>query len=98
MKYVVILPDLGQTTGEARVLSWRKTVDEKLAKGDPLLEVETDKVTMDVESYVEGYLREILIAEGELATALAPVAIVTDSPDEDHGTETSQPAAAGNVR
>ena len=83
MKHVLILPDLGQTTSEAKVLQWHKKVGDKVRRGDPVLEVETDKVDMDVESYVEGYLRKTLFNEGDMATALEAVAILTDTPDED---------------
>ena len=58
MKHVIIMPDLGQTTSEAKIVSWLKNPGDKLAMGEPLLEVETDKATMDVEAYVGGYLRK----------------------------------------
>jgi pyruvate dehydrogenase E2 component (dihydrolipoamide acetyltransferase) len=82
MKHTIILPDLGQTTSEAKVVRWLKAVGERLSTGEPLLEVETDKATMDVEAYVGGYLRQQLLGEGEIAVALSPVAILTDTADE----------------
>lgn len=96
MKHVIILPDLGQTTSEAKVLQWHKRVGERVRRGEPILEVETDKVDMDVESYVEGYLRKTLVEEGEMATALEPVAILTDTPEEEYVADgPAEPAAAG---
>ena len=82
MKHVVLLADLGQTTSEAKVVKWLKKPGEKVAQGEYLLEVETDKVTMQVEAYVGGYLREALVEEGHMASALAPIAILTDTPEE----------------
>ncbi|PYV29807.1 MAG: hypothetical protein DMG09_28930, partial [Acidobacteria bacterium] len=82
MKHVIILPDLGQTTSEGRIVSWLKNSGDKVAMGEPLLEVETDKATMYLEAYVGGYLRKKLASEGEIVTATNPVAIVTDTPDE----------------
>lgn len=82
MRHVILLPDLGQTTSEAKVLKWWKQPGDKVLRGEPLLAVETDKVDMDVESFVDGYLRQALVESGELATALRPVAILTDSPEE----------------
>ncbi len=82
MKHTIILPDLGQTTSEAKVIRWLKSVGDKLTTGEPLLEVETDKATMDVEAYVGGYLRKRLAQEGEMAAAMSPVAILTDTQDE----------------
>jgi len=82
MKHVIILPDLGQTTSEAKIVSWLKNSGDKVAMGEPLLEVETDKATMVLEAYVGGYLRKKLAREGEIVAATNPVAIVTDTPDE----------------
>src|SRR5262245_64192515 len=83
MKHIIIMPDLGQTSSEAKIISWLKKPGDKLAMGEPLLEVETDKATMDVESYVGGFLRKKLANEGEMVAASNPVAILTDTPDED---------------
>jgi pyruvate dehydrogenase E2 component (dihydrolipoyllysine-residue acetyltransferase) len=83
MKHVIIMPDLGQTTSEAKIVSWLKAPGDKLAMGEPLLEVETDKATMDVEAYVGGFLRKKLASEGDMVTASNPVAILTDTLDEE---------------
>lgn len=82
MKHVIILPDLGQTTGEAKILKWQRKIGEKVESGDPLIEVETDKAMMDVESYAAGYLREMLVQEGDVVSAFLPIAIITDTQDE----------------
>ena len=96
MKHTIILPDLGQTTSEAKVVKWLKAVGERLAAGEPLLEVETDKATMDVEAYVGGYLRKKLAQEGEMVSAMSPVAILTDTADEgfEEEVEVSKPQIA----
>ncbi|MDE3179992.1 MAG: 2-oxo acid dehydrogenase subunit E2 [Acidobacteriota bacterium] len=82
MKHQIIMPDLGQTTEEGKIVRWLKRPGDKIAQGDQLLEVETDKVTMEVESYKAGYLRALLVNEGEMASAMAPIAILTDEPEE----------------
>jgi len=66
----IILPDLGQTTSEGKVLKWRKQLGDYVSRGKPLLEIETDKVTMDVEAYAAGYLREILGKESQMGRRL----------------------------
>jgi len=83
MKHVIIMPDLGQTSSEAKIVSWLKQPGDKLAMGEPLLEVETDKATMDVEAYVGGFLRRKLANEGDMVAASNPVAILTDTLDEE---------------
>ena len=96
MVHNVIMPDLGQTVSEGKIVRWLKRPGEKVAKGEALLEVETDKVTMEVESYKAGYLRAILVGEGELAVAMSPIAVLTDRPDEAYEkTGTGDAAKAG---
>jgi pyruvate dehydrogenase E2 component (dihydrolipoamide acetyltransferase) len=82
MTHTIIMPDVGQTTAEAKILKWLKMPGEKVAKGDHLVEVETDKVTMEVESYVAGYLRQLIATEGQTVNALAAIALVTDTLEE----------------
>jgi len=68
----VILPKLGLTMDEGRIVAWRKREGDRVAAGEILFEVETDKATMEVESPAAGMLRRILFA----ADAVAPVATV----------------------
>lgn len=82
MKHIIILPDLGQTTSEAKILKWHKKPGDLVSSGEPLVEVETDKATMDVEAYVGGYLRATLVEEGQMATAKDPIAVLTDTASE----------------
>ena len=82
MKHIIILPDLGQTTSEAKILKWHKKPGDLVSAGEPLVEVETDKATMDVEAYVGGYLRATLVEEGQMATAKDPIAVLTDTAGE----------------
>ena len=84
MQRTIILPDLGQTTSEAKIVQWLKKPGERVARGEPIVAVATDKVDMEVEAFEGGYIRELLAKEGSLATALAPLAILTDEPDEDY--------------
>ncbi len=94
MKHHIIMPDLGQTAAEGKIVRWLKRPGEQIVKGELILEVETDKVTMEVESYKAGYLRKLLVSEGEMASAMAPIAILTDEAKEpyDGATPTGQKA------
>ncbi len=82
MTHPILMPDLGQTVNEGKVLRWLKKPGETVKKGEPLLEVETDKVTMEVEAYRDGYLREILAGEGQVVSAMTAIAILTDEAGE----------------
>jgi len=46
--------NLGQTTSEGKILKWLKKPGDKVSRGEFLLEVEADKVTMEVEAYISG--------------------------------------------
>ena len=93
MQHNIILPDLGQTTSEAKIVQWLHKPGEYVARGQPIVAVETDKVDMEVEAFASGYLRERLVAEGNMASALAPVAILTDTPDEPYRRVGEEPEA-----
>jgi len=53
------MPDLGTTVDELKIIRWLKKPGDAVKRGEPLLEVETDKTTTEVESYLEGYLKKI---------------------------------------
>ena len=61
----VRMPPLGTTSDELLIVSWLKAEGETVAAGEPLLEVESDKATLEVEATVSGTLLRILHREGE---------------------------------
>jgi len=77
----VLMPKLGQTMEEATVARWLKKEGDPVARGDVLLEITTDKATLEVESYVSGVLRKILAREGETLPVNAVIALVGDPED-----------------
>jgi pyruvate dehydrogenase E2 component (dihydrolipoamide acetyltransferase) len=72
----VVMPKMGDTMEEGKILSWHKHEGDKVAKGDALAEIETDKVNIEAESFVEGVLRKILVPEGQSVPVGAPIALV----------------------
>ena len=61
----IILPNIGETVEEGKVIKWLKQVGDQVADGDVVCEVETDKSTMEIPSTVDGILKEIKVKEGE---------------------------------
>jgi pyruvate dehydrogenase E2 component (dihydrolipoamide acetyltransferase) len=89
----VVMPKMGDTMEEGKILAWRKKVGDPVARGDSLAEIETDKVNIEAESFAEGVLRKILVQEGESAAVGAPIALV-GAPDEAlPGDDTQAPSA-----
>jgi pyruvate dehydrogenase E2 component (dihydrolipoyllysine-residue acetyltransferase) len=62
----VKLPRLGQGMESGTIVKWLKSEGEKVEKGDPLYELDTEKVTQEVEAEASGVLLKIAIAEGEV--------------------------------
>ena len=59
------VPTLGESVTEATVAKWMKKVGDAVAMDEPLLELETDKVTLEVNASAAGVLAEISVKEGE---------------------------------
>jgi len=67
MAEVIRMPRLSDTMEEGNIVGWQKQVGDKVAPGDILAEVETDKATMELESFNDGYLLHIGVPEGAVA-------------------------------
>ena len=78
----VQMPQLGQTVEEATIEVWHRKEGEKVEKGDVLLEITTDKATLEVESYFEGILKKPLYKEGDVVPVDAVIALIGDPDDE----------------
>lgn len=72
----ITMPRLSDTMQEGTLARWLKKPGDEIKKGDVLAEIETDKATMDLESYDEGTLQQILVQEGETVPIGQVVAIV----------------------
>ena len=65
MAEVILMPRLSDTMTEGVIAAWHKKVGDPVKKGDLLAEVETDKATMELESYKEGKLLYVGAQKGE---------------------------------
>ena len=76
MATIITMPRLSDTMTEGTVAAWLKKVGDKVSEGDILAEIETDKATMEFESFNEGVLLHIGIPEGETAPVDSLLAII----------------------
>ena len=76
MAITVELPDVGESVVEGTIGKWLKQPGDSIRRYEPLVEVVTDKVTMEVPSPVEGELLRVFAAEGETLPMGAPIAEV----------------------
>ncbi|WP_395626391.1 pyruvate dehydrogenase complex dihydrolipoamide acetyltransferase [Daejeonella sp.] len=82
MAEVVKMPKMSDTMTEGVIAKWHKKVGDKIGSGDLVAEIETDKATMDFESFQEGTLLYIGAKEGEAAPVDSVIAII-GAPGED---------------
>jgi 2-oxoglutarate dehydrogenase E2 component (dihydrolipoamide succinyltransferase) len=74
----IVVPSLGESVTEATVAKWFKKIGDAVAADEPLVELETDKVTMEVNAPASGSLKEIKIPEGKtvnVGTLLGNIAV-----------------------
>jgi len=77
----VFMPKLGDTVEEATIEAWHKKEGDQVQKGEVLLEVTTDKATLEVESLVSGTLRKIIVEPGHEVPVGQVIAYVGDKDD-----------------
>ncbi|WP_425077440.1 pyruvate dehydrogenase complex dihydrolipoamide acetyltransferase [Psychroserpens sp. S379A] len=85
MAEVINMPRLSDTMEEGTVATWLKKVGDKVEEGDILAEIETDKATMEFESFHEGILLHIGVQEGETTKVDELLAIIGDDGEDISG-------------
>ena len=77
----ITLPRLGQGMESGVIVRWLKQEGDGVAKGEPLYELDTDKVTQEVEAEVDGVLQKIVVAEGEVDVGATIALMETNGAD-----------------
>ncbi len=85
MAEIINMPRLSDTMEEGTVATWLKKVGDKISEGDILAEIETDKATMEFESFYEGTLLYIGIQEGQTTKVDELLAIIGDEGEDISG-------------
>jgi pyruvate dehydrogenase E2 component (dihydrolipoamide acetyltransferase) len=97
MAEIIYMPKLSDTMTEGVVAEWTKKVGDKVASGEVLAEIETDKATMEFESFFDGVLLHIGVEKGKAAPVNAVLAIIGKEGEDISallaGANTPQPAA-----
>src|SRR5690348_3647031 len=82
MAEVILMPKLSDTMTEGVVAAWHKKVGDTVKKGDLLAEIETDKATMEFESFFNGTLLHIGVEQGKGAPVDAVLAIIGEKGED----------------
>ena len=72
----VTMPKMGFDMTEGTIVRWLKKVGDEVKKGEPIAEIETDKVTIEIEAFSSGTLTQIVAEEGSVVAVGAPIAIL----------------------
>jgi pyruvate dehydrogenase E2 component (dihydrolipoyllysine-residue acetyltransferase) len=92
MPYEFKLPDLGEGVREGEVARWLVQVGETIEEDDPLVEIQTDKTTVEIPSPAAGTVARILVEEGQLVPVGTPLVLIGDG--EVASAQAVEPAAA----
>jgi pyruvate dehydrogenase E2 component (dihydrolipoamide acetyltransferase) len=105
MAVEVVMPRLSDTMEEGRIIKWLKSVGDEVKEGEPLLEVETDKADIEVESFDTGTLIEIIAEEGETVKVGQKIAMIgaaeeaeAPKPTSEAPEEAVEPSEAGEAK
>ena len=93
----VIMPALELAQDSGKVLQWLRAPGDTVRKGDPLLEIETDKATVEIEAPASGVLREVTAQAGDVIPVGQTIALIFGA-DEAGATATAAPAAPAGTR
>ncbi|HLY02295.1 MAG TPA: multifunctional oxoglutarate decarboxylase/oxoglutarate dehydrogenase thiamine pyrophosphate-binding subunit/dihydrolipoyllysine-residue succinyltransferase subunit [Candidatus Cybelea sp.] len=91
----VTLPEMGESVTEGSIVEWRKRVGDFVAEGDPLVEVTTDKVDVEVPATASGVVTQIAAREGETVSVGAVLAQIDTS--QENGAAARQPTAGNGA-
>src|ERR671917_191924 len=93
MAYEFKLPDLGEGLTEGEVARWLVREGQELAEDDPLVEIQTDKTTVEIPSPAAGTVAKILVAEGEVVPVGTVLVVIGGDGGEAPAAGSEQPRA-----
>lgn len=97
MAELIIMPKLGLTMAEGTVSNWRKVEGDTVTAGEVLFDVETDKLTNEVEASTSGVLRKIFVKEGVVGV-LKPLAIIGTADEDISGLLSVESATESDIK
>ncbi len=84
MQHEVKVPVLAESISEARLLGWHKQPGEDIQRGENLVDIETDKVTLEVPAPASGRLSSLLKEPGELVDSKELIALIDSETAAEH--------------
>ena len=78
----VIMPKMGDAMEEGTLLKWLKSEGDEISEGDPIAEIETDKVTLEIEAEAAGTLAQLMVSEGDDVPVGEAIAFIAGEGEE----------------
>jgi len=101
MAFSVVMPALEMAQETGKLIAWRKKEGERVTKGEPLLEIETDKAVVEVEAPADGILAGVKAVAGAdipVGQTIAWIVAPGETPPSDDASSAAVPAARGGAR
>ncbi|AHF64439.1 putative dihydrolipoamide acetyltransferase component (E2) of pyruvate [Synechococcus sp. WH 8109] len=89
----IFMPALSSTMTEGKIVEWLKQPGDKVARGESVLVVESDKADMDVESFQDGYLAAVLMPAGSTAPVGETIGLIVETEAEIADAQANAPSA-----
>ncbi|MDC3044173.1 2-oxo acid dehydrogenase subunit E2 [bacterium] len=89
----IFMPALSSTMTEGKIVEWLKQPGDKVARGESVLVVESDKADMDVESFQDGYLAAVLMPAGSTAPVGETIGLIVETEAEIADAQAKAPSA-----
>ena len=81
----IIMPKMGDAMTEGKVVRWYKKAGDAVKKGEPVLEIETDKVNLDLEAEQDGTLADVVANEGQMVPVGGRLAMINGPGEKSAG-------------
>src|SRR5437660_10503936 len=97
MAYELKLPDLGEGLTEGEIARWLVSEGQEVAEDDPLVEIQTDKTTVEIPSPAAGKVTQILVEEGKVVPVGTVLVVIGDGAERPAPATPPKPAEQGRA-
>ena len=93
----IFMPALSSTMTEGKIVEWLKEPGAKVSRGESVLVVESDKADMDVESFQDGYLAEVLMPSGSTVPVGETIGLIVETEEEIASVQAANPVKSSVI-
>ena len=97
MPISIVVPQLGESVAEGTVSKWLKAVGDRVRKEEPLVEIQTDKINVEIPSPAEGVLEKIVVPEGTTVLVGTEIGVLSGAGEAVTAGRSTAPAAAASA-